>query len=165
MKVFFKKVTEWAKIPSFARGDTQNAGLDLYADSIIEDGKKIDAQSHLRMIPAALAMIPPGQRRVFGIGVAWEAESRRGYKPAMMITARSGMTSLGVIALEGLIDAGYRGEIKVILENRGTSSVIIHYGDRIAQGVIVLVPDIEVVETDTLSGTERGDSGFGSTGR
>jgi dUTP pyrophosphatase len=65
----------------------------------------------------------------------------------------------------GLIDSGYRGEVEVLLINHGSDPVIFKKGDRIAQLVIVAVPQIEFNEVDVLGDSERGAGGFGSTGR
>ena len=72
---------------------------------------------------------------------------------------------IGVVNGPGLVDAGYRGEIRVVLVNLGQRRVSIARGDRIAQLLIVpiVVPQIEIV--DTLDATERGSGGFGSSGR
>jgi dUTP pyrophosphatase len=65
----------------------------------------------------------------------------------------------------GLIDSGYRGEVEVLLINHGSDPVIFKKGDRIAQLVIVAVPQIEFNEVDVLGDSERGGGGFGSTGQ
>ena len=64
----------------------------------------------------------------------------------------------------GLIDSGYRGEVSVILINHGKDPIKFRRGDRVAQLVVLPVPDIEWVEVDELDETPRGDGGFGSTG-
>lgn len=81
------------------------------------------------------------------------------------VAPRSGLAakhSIGVGA--GVIDAGYRGEIKVVLFNHGVRSFVVRPGDRIAQLILECVMCPPVVEHDTLDQTERGDNGFGSTG-
>ena len=65
----------------------------------------------------------------------------------------------------GTIDAGYRGEVGVIMYNGGTEEFKINRGDRIAQMVICKLPEIELCEAETLSDTNRGEGGFGSTGK
>ena len=65
----------------------------------------------------------------------------------------------------GLIDAGYRGEVTVLLINHGSDSVRFERGDRIAQLVIVAVPAVEWVQVEALDDTVRGTGGFGSSGR
>lgn len=88
---------------------------------------------------------------------------------AGLIVPRSGNAlkmGLTVANAPGLIDAGYRGEVKVILINLGESPVTIARGDRIAQLVIVPVALVAAMEVDDLPGaTPRGEGGFGSTGR
>ena len=65
----------------------------------------------------------------------------------------------------GTIDAGYRGEVGVIMYNGGTEEFKINRGDRIAQMVICELPEIELCEAETLSDSNRGEGGFGSTGK
>ena len=65
----------------------------------------------------------------------------------------------------GTIDAGYRGEVGVIMYNGGTEEFPIHRGDRIAQMVIAKLPEVSLVKADALSETSRGSGGFGSTGK
>ena len=65
----------------------------------------------------------------------------------------------------GTIDSGYRGEVGVIMYNGGTEEFKINRGDRIAQMVICKLPEIELCEAETLSDTNRGEGGFGSTGK
>ena len=65
----------------------------------------------------------------------------------------------------GTIDAGYRGEVGVIMYNGGTAEFAVKRGDRIAQMVIAKLPEVELVSVDTLSETGRGSGGFGSTGK
>ena len=67
--------------------------------------------------------------------------------------------------IPGTIDSDYRGEIKVIIYNHGDTDFIINNGDRIAQMVLSPVAKMELEETNNLSETIRGDSGFGSTGK
>ena len=71
----------------------------------------------------------------------------------------------GVVNGPGLIDSGYRGEISVLLINHGDETVSFDRGDRIAQFAIVPVPEVEWVEVSSLDDTDRGDGGFGSSGR
>jgi dUTP pyrophosphatase len=72
---------------------------------------------------------------------------------------------VGVVNSPGLIDSGYRGEIKVILVNHGSEPVRFERGERIAQLVVSPVPIVELIEVDELDTTTRGDGGFGSSGR
>lgn len=82
-----------------------------------------------------------------------------------MIKSKSGLNVNNGIITEGVIDEGYTGSIKVKLYNHSDETVQFSKGDKIAQLVVIecLYPDVEIV--DEISGGERGDNGFGSTGR
>jgi dUTP pyrophosphatase len=71
---------------------------------------------------------------------------------------------VGVVNGPGLIDAGYRGEVSVLLINHGAQSVSFSRGDRIAQLAVVPIAEVDWVEVDELDETSRGPDGFGSTG-
>ena len=93
-------------------------------------------------------------------------EIPRGYE--IQVRPRSGLAikhGITVLNTPGTIDADYRGEIGVILINHGPRSVEFEKGDRIAQLVLCKVEHIEWLPTDSLTGTKRGDKGFGSTGK
>lgn len=111
------------------------------------------------------ATIEPGERLVVGTGIAVAIPD--GY--AGFVQPRSGMAArqgLGVVNSPGLVDAGYRGEIRVVLINLDPKEpVVIVRGDRIAQLVILPVPAVEVVEAGELPVSDRGTGGLGSTGR
>ena len=107
--------------------------------------------------------IQPGQRWKIDTGI------RISLPPGMgaLVQPRSGMAlHHGVICATGVIDRDYRGRIAAVLINYSTESFKVNPGDRIAQLVPILVPDgLEVLEVEELDDTERGESGFGSTGR
>lgn len=87
---------------------------------------------------------------------------------AGLVVPRSGLAArhgIGIVNAPGLIDAGYRGEIKVLLVNHGDEPVSLEAGERIAQLVIVPVALADFVAVDELPESVRGDGGFGSTGR
>jgi dUTP pyrophosphatase len=130
-------------LPAYAReGD---AGLDLYAREAVT--------------------LAPGARAAVGTGVAIALPD--GY--AGFVLPRSGLAlrhGLSVVNTPGLIDAGYRGEIRVILVNHDPATpVTLSRGDRIAQLVVQRVEHVEIVEVAALPETHRGAGGFGSTGR
>lgn len=81
-----------------------------------------------------------------------------------MVKSRSGMNQHG-IQCEGVLDAGYVGSIGVTLYNNGTVPLFYPRGSRIAQVVILPIPETELVEVESLPMTERGSRGFGSSGR
>jgi len=123
-----------------------------------------EADAGLDLAAAERVVIPPGERAVVGTGLAVAIPSGH----AGLVVPRSGLAArhgLGKVNAPGLIDAGYRGEVKVILLNtdRGEPFVV-EPGMRIAQLVIVEVPSVELVEVDELPPSERGDGGLGSSG-
>ena len=84
------------------------------------------------------------------------------------VRPRSGLAlkhSIGILNSPGTIDAGYRGEVGVILFNAGDHPFAIERGDRIAQMVIAALPEVEMEVVETLSESGRGEGGFGSTGK
>lgn len=128
-----------AKMPT--RAHCYDAGLDLYA---MEDG-----------------YIRCNQSRTFDTGT--HVEIPEGY--VGLVKSKSGLMCNHGIITDGTIDAHYTGPIKVCLFNHGGSKYEVKKGDKIAQLVIVpcLLPELELV--DSLEETDRGDNGFGSTGR
>lgn len=105
----------------------------------------------------------PGERATVPTGLAVAIPA--GF--AGLVLPRSGharRSGVGVVNGPGLIDSGYRGEIQVILINHGEEPVTFRRGDRIAQLMVVPVPDVVWTETARLDATSRGDSGFGSSG-
>jgi dUTP pyrophosphatase len=119
-----------------------------------------DAGLDLRASEAAT--LEPGGRRLVPTGVA----VADGY--AGLVLPRSGLAlqqGVTVLNAPGLIDSGYRGELKVLLVNHGIEAVAIARGERIAQLVIQPVTQARLVEVDQLPDSARGDGGFGSTGR
>ncbi|HET9163221.1 MAG TPA: dUTP diphosphatase [Solirubrobacterales bacterium] len=143
MELRIAKLKEEAVAPT--RAHAGDAGLDLYACEV--------------------AHLGPGERWSVGTGVA--VEIPEGY--AGMVLPRSGIARDHGIALvngPGLIDAGYRGEVRVLLLNTDPAEVFrVAAGDRIAQLVVVPVGLPEPVEVESLSESSRGDGGFGSSGR
>lgn len=81
------------------------------------------------------------------------------------VRPRSGLTSRGIVGMYGTIDPGYRGEVKANVFNLSDKPFIVHPHDRIAQMVILPVADTTLQQVDELDETERGDGGFGSTGK
>jgi dUTP pyrophosphatase len=132
-----------AALPSSAYPD--DAGLDLTAcDAVV---------------------LGPGERAVVGTGICVAVPTGH----AGLVLPRSGLAAhhgLSIVNAPGLIDAGYRGEVKVVLLNTDREqSFAVELGMRIAQLVVVRVPTVNIVETDTLGATPRDASGFGSSGR
>jgi dUTP pyrophosphatase len=108
--------------------------------------------------------LAPGERAVVGTGLA--VAIPEGY--AGFVQPRSGLADrhgISIVNAPGLIDSGYRGELKVILLNTDrTDPFVVEPGMRIAQLVVLEVPQLELAETDDLPATERGVRGHGSSG-
>lgn len=143
MELAFRKLRDEAVLPSAAHpGD---AGLDLRA----AEGAKVDPGGRAKVPTGVAVAIPDGH--------------------AGLVLPRSGLASTHGLTLAnapGLIDAGYRGEVIVAVVNLDRDEpVVIEPGDRIAQLVIVEVPDVEPGWVEELPPSERGTGGFGSTGR
>lgn len=133
------RLETWAKMPT--RAHKEDAGLDLYSPRSVDiyprDSVVIDTGVHLA--------IPEG----------WVGD----------VKSKSGLMMVHDIITDGTVDAGYTGSIRVKLFNLGEFLVPIEKGQKIAQIVIkkIITPELEVVES--LEETERGDGGFGSTGK
>jgi dUTP pyrophosphatase len=109
-------------------------------------------------------VIPAGQRRDIGIGIALAIPD--GY--AGFVQPRSGLAfkhGIMVVNSPGLIDAGYRGEVRISLYNSGQEPFAVGVGERIAQLVVQRVEEPEFIAAGELPETGRGQGGFGSSGR
>jgi dUTP pyrophosphatase len=139
----FARLNEEAILPT--RAHEGDAGLDLYA--------------------CESAHVGPGERWSVGTGVAVEIPDGQ----AGLVLPRSGLARKHGIALvnsPGLIDSGYRGEIRILLLNTDPAETFrLQPGDRIAQLLIVPIAAAEPVEAEALGESVRGDGGFGSSGR
>ena len=108
--------------------------------------------------------LPPGERASVGTGLALAIPAGH----AGFVQPRSGLAAKHGIMLvnsPGLIDAGYRGEVRVLLYNSGAEPFIVNVGERIAQLVIQRIEEPAFVAADELPETARGEGGFGSSGR
>lgn len=135
-----KKVNPEAKLPNYAHpGD---AGMDLFADEscVVEPGKRV-------LVGTGVAMKIP-----FGyVGLIWDKSG---------LAAKQGITLLA-----GVIDSGYRGEVKVVVQNLGHEPFEVVKGNKIGQMLIQAVAAPEIVDVEELdSDTSRSEGGFGSTG-
>jgi dUTP pyrophosphatase len=124
------------------------AGLDLVA-AVAEDAP-------VMLAPGTYALIPTGL--TIALPEGFEAQIR----PRSGLAAKHGVT---VLNAPGTVDADYRGEIGVLLINHGDTPFLVKRGERIAQMVIAAVVRAELARVTSLSATERGGGGFGSTGR
>lgn len=141
IKIIFKKLIPSAKIPVQAHpGD---AGMDLTS---------IDS---VTIAPGARALVHTGLAVEIPAGFEGQVRPRSG------LALKNGVT---VLNSPGTIDAGYRGELGVILANFGDAPFVIEPGMRIAQLVIAAVAAVQVEIADELSNSERGEGGYGSSG-
>ena len=138
MNIRIKKIHQSAKVPAYAH--TGDAGLDLFScvDMVIGPGETLPVPTGIRMA------IPAGH-----VGLVWD---------------KSGISLKGVHRLAGVVDAGYRGEVRVVMANLGREPFVVNPGMKIAQMLIQPVEAPTIIEADELDGTSRGDGGFGSTG-
>jgi dUTP pyrophosphatase len=109
--------------------------------------------------------IYPRRQAVVSTGIAIECTSPAGEKMGALLRDKSSMASRRLTVTGGVIDAGYRGEIRVLMENLGDAPAVIHVGDKIANLIPYPVLTGEVQVVDDLSESSRKDGGFGSSGR
>ncbi len=139
MKLKVKRIHEDAKLPLYQhKGD---AGLDIFSsiDCVLEKREVKPISSGIKVA------IPEGY-----VGLIWD---------------KSGISLKGVHRLAGVVDSGYRGEVKVVMVNLGDEPFVIEKGMKIAQLLIQPINEVEVVEVEELEETSRGEEGFGSTGK
>lgn len=140
MELKIKKIHPDAKLPKYAtEGD---AGMDLFATE-----EKILGPGDFWAVPVGFALeIPKGYA-----GLIWD---------------KSGLSiNHGLKILGGVIDSGYRGEVKVGIINLSNSEYKIEKGHKVAQMIVQKIEHVEIIEVENLSETKRGEEGFGSTGK
>ena len=121
-------------------------------------GHKNDAGYDLFL--ASRLILEPMEIKPVSTGVSIEIPE--GY--VGIVTARSSISLQGILIHTGIIDSGYRGEIKIITQNLTSKQKVFRRNDRIAQLLIMPLGDIELYKVDRLSDSDRGTNGFGSTG-
>lgn len=148
LSVLIKQLPHAAGLPLPAYHSADAAGADLIA-AIPDETPIVLAPGKFVSVPSGLSLaLPPGT----------EAQVR----PRSGLAAKYGVT---VLNSPGTIDSDYRGEIAVLLINHGDAPFTIRRGERIAQLVVAPVTRATFAPADTLMATERGEGGFGSTGR
>ena len=148
IRVNIRQLPHAEGLPLPAYQTAHAAGLDLLA--------AVPESAPLALAPGKHALVPTGL--AIALPEGFEAQVR----PRSGLAAKHGVT---VLNSPGTIDADYRGEIQVILINHGTEAFTIRRGERIVQMVIAPVVQATLVPVATLSETDRGGGGFGSTGR
>jgi dUTP pyrophosphatase len=138
MEIKFKRLSTAAQAP--VRGSSDAACFDMFSNGLIETDFYLE----------------------YGTGIALEIPS--GY--VGMMFARSSVTNMSLMLKNsvGIIDSDYRGEIKFRFYKLPGLGEIYKRGDKIGQIMFVKLPEVELIESDSLSDTQRGEGGFGSTG-
>jgi dUTP pyrophosphatase len=148
VKVEVRQLPHGEGLPLPAYQSAHAAGLDLLA-AVPEAAPMMIAPGQYALVPTGLSIaLPPG----------YEAQVR----PRSGLALKHGVT---VLNAPGTIDADYRGEVSVLLINHGDAPFEIRRGERIAQMVVAPVVQVELVPAVSLSATDRGSGGYGSTGR
>ena len=140
------KIVNRSAYPTPAYATEKSAGMDL----------KADIKEPVTLNPLERAMIPTG------IFIALPDGTEAQVRPRSGLAIKNGIT---VLNTPGTIDADYRGEVKIILINLSDKEFVINSGERVAQIIFAKCEQMEVVNVETLSETERGAGGFGHTGR
>ena len=155
MDIKFKRLSETATMPSYAHEN--DAGMDLYADlHPLQEDIESEVESYCLINPHSTTMISCG----FAIAIP------EGYFGG--IYARSGLASkqnLRPANCVGVVDSSYRGEVMVALHNDSDEIQEIKHGQRIAQMLIQPVVSVTLEQVEELDETERGEGGFGSSGK
>lgn len=139
MEMIVKRVHKDAKLPRY--GHMGDAGLDLFSviDCVLKGGEARAISTGIQVA------IPEGY-----VGLIWD---------------KSGISLQNIHRLAGVVDSGYRGEVKVVMTNLSAEAFRIEKGMKIAQMLIQPVMKVKVVESEELDDTSRGENGFGSTGK
>ena len=133
---------------------------------VLDDGAYMPEKAHeadagFDIRTPSKVIIPPRSSRIVATGV--HVEIPYGY--VGFLKSKSGLNVKSGILSEGVIDSGYIGGIVAKLYNQSSAVKVFEKGDKITQLVILPIPEVEMVEVDGLDDTERGDNGFGSSGR
>jgi dUTP pyrophosphatase len=133
-------------------------------DDAILPSRAYPGDAGLDLVACDRHELGPGERGLVGTGIAVAIPDGH----AGLVTPRSGLATkhgITIVNTPGVVDAGYRGELRVILHNTDPhEAFVVEPGMRIAQLVVVAVPAAELREVDELPGSERGAGGFGSSG-
>ena len=144
VKVLIKKLDPEVEIPT--QKSAGASGMDLMAFT----------KQPIKLAPKNSCLVPTG------ISVAFSEEYEIQIRPRSGLAAKN---NISILNTPGTIDSDYRGEIKIILFNHGSSDFVINNGDRVAQMILTPVQKMELEEVETLPDTSRGKDGFGSTGK
>ena len=144
IKVLVKKLEPSVKLPSYKTNGASGMDLMAYLDKSIE------------LKPGESCLVPTG------LSVAFPKEYEIQIRPRSGLAAKN---NISVLNTPGTIDSDYRGELKIILFNHSNENFIINNNDRVAQMVLTPIVKMELEEINELPNSNRGDGGFGSTGK
>ena len=144
VRVLVKKLNSLAKLPSYKTDGA--SGMDLMAC----------IEKPISLEPGKSCLIPTG------LSVAFSEKYEIQIRPRSGLAAKN---SISVLNTPGTIDSDYRGELKIILFNHSNENFIIKNNDRVAQMVLTPIVKMELEEINELPNSNRGDGGFGSTGK
>ena len=144
VKVLVKKLNSLASLPSYKTDGA--SGMDLMAC----------IEKPISLEPGKSCLIPTG------LSVAFSEKYEIQIRPRSGLAAKN---SISVLNTPGTIDSDYRGELKIILFNHSNENFIINNNDRVAQMVLTPIVKMELEEINELPNSDRGDGGFGSTGK
>ena len=144
VKVLIKKLNSLAKLPSYKTDGA--SGMDLMAC----------IEKPISLEPGKSCLIPTG------LSVAFSEKYEIQIRPRSGLAAKN---NISVLNTPGTIDSDYRGELKIILFNHSNENFIIKNNDRVAQMVLTPIVKMELEEINELPNSNRGDGGFGSTGK
>lgn len=164
MQVKVKKLFPNAQLPVYSSNGA--AGFDLFAHNVSGDSDPFKYEEQGMIVSGWQSIISKDNgcpSRMFGTGLSIEVP--KGH--VLLVFSRSGMGvkhGITLVNSVGVIDSDYRGEVCVPLINQSDKQYIVRMGDRIAQGIIIPYPEVEFIESEELSETDRGVNGHGSTG-
>ena len=144
VKVLVKKLNSLASLPSYKTDGA--SGMDLMAC----------IEKPISLEPGKTCLVPTG------LSVAFSEKYEIQIRPRSGLAAKN---SISVLNTPGTIDSDYRGELKIILFNHSNENFIINNNDRVAQMVLTPIVKMELEEINELPNSNRGDGGFGSTGK
>jgi len=144
VKVLIKKLDPAVDVPKYKT--TGASGMDLMAF----------IKEPIKLAPKSSCLVPTG------LSVAFSKEHEIQIRPRSGLAVKN---NISVLNTPGTIDSDYRGEIKIILFNHGSSEFVINNKDRVAQMILTPVQKMELEEVENLPDTSRGKGGFGSTGK
>ena len=144
VKVLIKKLDPAVEVPKYKTSGA--SGMDLMAF----------IKQPIKLTPKSSCLVPTG------LSVAFSKEYEIQIRPRSGLAVKN---NISVLNTPGTIDSDYRGEIKIILFNHGSSEFVINNKDRVAQMILTPVQKMELEEVENLPDTLRGKDGFGSTGK